>query len=127
MTTSGGWHYFQTLFGALLFKVKLDSDSGKVLQLQTKTNLGGESLNVNFPNKNVFLFLDRSFAHCHIMLHLFLEKLTENQLTLAIGKPYDILSLLDYIDLFMNKVCDYNTDYVNLFFSHKIKMEENHW
>ncbi|XP_044265851.1 uncharacterized protein LOC123012113 [Tribolium madens] len=80
-------YHISTLFASLVLNVQLDVGSGVVLNIEISTRLQNDSKPID-----------------HFIVNYFIEKLKDNHLVSALGRNYDILSLLDYVKMTVLKI-----------------------
>ncbi|XP_072388865.1 uncharacterized protein [Diabrotica undecimpunctata] len=91
------FYYFYTYYRLVPFKVKAHPDSGIVDKIYTYTNL--------IENAKLLSCYNSKFL---------LEKLKYENLLLALGGKFDLLTLLDYVSICMEEVIDFSTEFRKL-------------
>lgn len=94
--------HFSTLFGTLLFAVRLDSESEEVVGVEKSNKLASQidpTFITTFTNSGNFVGNSKPLAH-YVMKYM-MDKLSDGQIRSAIGQHYDVLSLLDYVQMIM--------------------------
>ncbi|CAG9835200.1 unnamed protein product [Diabrotica balteata] len=91
------FYYFYTYYRLVPFKVKAHPDSGIVDKIYTYTNL--------IDNAKLLSCYNSKFL---------LEKLKYENLLLALGGKFDLLTLLDYVSICMEEVIDFSTEFRTL-------------
>ncbi|XP_063920112.1 uncharacterized protein LOC135135082 isoform X1 [Zophobas morio] len=98
------FYHFSTLFGTLVFVVRLDDESGKVINVQTTSKLKETA---------------KPFAQ--YVMKLFLDRFDTQVVKSAIGNRFDMLSLLDYVKMTMLRLHRFQREFM---LCHVLKMEE---
>ncbi|XP_050504143.1 uncharacterized protein LOC126883017 isoform X1 [Diabrotica virgifera virgifera] len=91
------FYYFYTYYRVVPFKVKVHPDSGIVDKIYTYTNL--------IDNPEPLFCYNSKFL---------LEKLKNENLLLALGGKFDLVTLLDYISICMEEIIDFSTEFNKL-------------
>ncbi|KAJ8978944.1 hypothetical protein NQ317_003005 [Molorchus minor] len=100
-TMENDYYCFFTLFGALPFRVHVHPNLGLVYEVKTYTNL------------DVIISAD-SRPVAWYGLKLFQHKLKEDNLLSVLGVKYDILTLLDYVNMTMEEIKNFRQEYISL-------------